>query len=147
MSETNNQLVPCISCSKYIAPDADFCSYCGKPQKKAEEKLPSQIKLLIMNLVCPGAGDWHLGYKLRGTIFLLLVGGALAGYCLDVVPVIQKAVEVAINTGDIEKVENIQKEIGNNGWMYLFSIAYLVSCIDSFLLLKKKQELLQKKKL
>ena len=145
MTEDNNQLNVCIYCSKPIAKDAVYCSYCGKEQKK-ERKLPSQWRLLILNLMCPGAGDWCLGAKLRALIIFLVVIGSLVGYCYDIVPIIQKAVNDAVLHGRMVSMNKLNDQISNNGWMYLFTISYIFSIIDSFFLLKNKQKELEESK-
>ncbi len=142
MAEDKDQQAVCIYCSKPIAPDAIYCSYCGKEQKK-EKKLPSQWRLLILNLVCPGAGDWCLGEKLRATIIFLVVIGSLIAYCLDVVPLVQKAVNDAVLHGRVLSMNKLNEQISNNGWMHIFTISYFVAIIDSFFLLKNKQKKLK----
>ena len=142
MAEDNNQLVACIYCSKPIASDAVYCSYCGKEQKK-EKKLPSQWRLLILNLVCPGAGDWYLGEKLRAAILFFIVIGSLLAYCFEVVPVVQKAVNDAVLHGRVFSMNKLNEQISNNGWVHIFTISYVVAIIDSFFLLKNKQKKLQ----
>ncbi|MBQ2591975.1 MAG: hypothetical protein II567_01670 [Candidatus Riflebacteria bacterium] len=145
MTEDNNQQAVCVYCSKPIASDAVYCSYCGKEQKK-ETKLPSQWRLLILNLVCPGAGDWYLGAKLRALIIFLVVIGSLVAYCYDIVPVIQKAVNDAVLHGRMVSMNKLNDQISNNGWMYLFTISYIFSIIDSFFLLKNKKKELEESK-
>lgn len=142
MAEDKDQLVSCIYCSKPIASDAVYCSYCGKEQKK-ENKLPSQWRLLILNLVCPGAGDWYLGEKLRATIIFFIVIGSLLAYCLDVVPIVQKAVNDAVLHGRVISMNKLNEQISNNGWIQIFTISYIISIIDSFFLLKNKQKKLK----
>ena len=146
MAEDNEQLKPCIFCSKMIANDATFCSYCGKEQIKPEEKLPGQFRLLILNLMCPGAGDWRLGEKLRGAIIFLVVIGSLVGYCLDVIPIVQKAVNDAILHNKMQALYKLDKQISDNGWMYFFTISYIFAILDSIFLRINKQKLLDEKK-
>ena len=138
-TEKNNQLIACIYCSKPIAKDAVYCSYCGKEQKK-ENKLPSQWRLLILNLMCPGAGDWYLGAKLRAFIIFSVVIGSLVAYCLDVIPVIQKAVNDAVLHGRMVSMNKLNEQISDNGWMYLFTISYFFSILDSYFLLENKKK-------
>ncbi len=146
MTEDNNQLAVCRYCSKPIASDAVYCSYCGKEQKKEETKLPSQWRLLILNIMCPGAGDWYLGAKLRALIIFLVVIGSLLAYCYDIVPIIQKAVNDAVLHGRMVSMNKLNDQISNNGWMYLFTISYIFSIIDSFFLLKNKKKELEESK-
>ena len=146
MTEENSQLIPCINCSKPISKDAAFCSFCGKEQKKPDQKLPSQFRLFILNLMCPGAGDWYLGAKIRGTIIFLIVIGSLVAYCLDVMPIIQKAVNDAVLHNRMSSLYKLEKKINNNGWMYLFTISYIFAILDSIFLKKKKKKLLDKSK-
>ncbi len=145
ITENNKQLTACIYCSKPIAHDAIYCSYCGKEQKK-ENKLPSQWRLFILNLMCPGAGDWYLGARLRAFIIFSVVIGSLVGYCLDVVPIIQKAVNDAVLHGRMASMNKLNEQISDNGWMYLFTISYIFSIIDSFFLLKNKKKELEESK-
>lgn len=143
MSEENNKLVPCTSCSKSINSDAAFCSFCGAAQKKQKKALPSQLKLIIFNLMCPGGGDWALGEKLRGSIICIIVIGALVAYCFDVMPVIQKAVDMAVK-GNMSALNKLEKTLNaGNGWMTLFTIGYIFSFIDSFFLRLNKQKQLE----
>ena len=144
MTEDNNQHV-CIYCSKPIAQDAIYCSYCGKEQKK-EKKLPSQWRLLILNLMCPGGGDWYLGEKIRASIIFLVVIGSLIAYCCDVIPVVQKAVNDAVLRGRMVSMNKLNEQINNNGWMYLFTISYIFSILDSFFLLRNKKKELEESK-
>ena len=146
MSEENNELIPCINCNKPIAKDAAFCSFCGKEQKIPEKKLPGQIRLLILNLMCPGAGAWCLGEKLRGTIIFIIVIGALIGYCYDVIPIIQKAVNDAILHNKLGNLYKLDKQLSGNGWMYAFTISYIFSIIDSIFLRINKQRSLDESK-
>ncbi len=146
MTEDNNTLVPCVNCSKLIAQDAAFCSFCGKEQKKQEKKLPGQIRLFILNLMCPGAGDWALGAKLRGTIIFLVVIGSLVAYCVEVMPIIQKAVNQAVLHNKMGALNKLEEQIGNNGWMYLCMISYIFSILDSFFLRINKQKLMEENK-
>lgn len=145
MTEDKNQLSACIYCSKPIAQDAIYCSYCGKEQKK-EKKLPGYWRLLILNLMCPGAGDWYLGERIRGTILFLVVIGSLVAYCYDIVPIIQKAVNDAVLHGRMVSMNKLNEQISDNGWMYLFTISYIFSIIDSFFLLKNKKKELEESK-
>ena len=146
MTEENDQLKPCIFCAKMIAKDATYCSYCGKEQKKTEKKMPGQIRLFILNLMCPGAGDWYLGEKLRGAIIFFVVIGSLVAYCLDVLPIIQKAVNDAVLHNRFGALNKLDKELSGNGWMYLFTISYIFSILDSFFLRINKQKLLDESK-
>lgn len=146
MTEENNALVPCVNCNKLIAPDAAFCSFCGKEQKKKEKKLPGQIRLFILNLLCPGAGDWALGAKLRGTIIFLVVIGSLVAYCLDIIPIIQKAVNQAVLHNKVLNMKKLEEQISNNGWMYLCIISYIFSILDSFFLRINKQKQMEEDK-
>ena len=145
MTEENSALVPCVNCSKLIAPDAAFCSFCGKEQNR-QKKLPGQIRLFILNLLCPGAGDWALGAKLRGTIIFLVVIGSLVAYCLDIIPIVQKAVNQAILHNKIINIKKLEEEIGNNGWMFLCIISYVFAILDSFFLRINKQKLMEDNK-
>ena len=144
-TEDNNQLTACIYCSKPIARDAVYCSYCGKEQKK-DKKLPSQWRLLILNLMCPGAGDWYLGAKLRAFVIFSVVIGSLVAYCCDIVPVIQKAVNDAVLHGRMVSMNKLNEQISDNGWMYSFTISYIFSIVDSFFLLKNKKKELDESK-
>lgn len=141
MIEENTQLVPCISCSKPIAQNAAFCSFCGASQKIQEKKLPSQFKLFMMNLVWPGGGDWALGEKARGTIICIVVIAALIAYFNEMIPVIQKAVNMATR-GNLAAVELLEKQLHNSGsiWVYVFTIGYIFSFLDSFFLRIKMQK-------
>ena len=145
MTEDKNQLSACIYCSKPIAQDAIYCSYCGKEQKK-EKKLPGYWRLLILNLMCPGAGDWYLGERIRGTILFLVVIGSLVAYCYDIVPIIQKAVNDAVLHGRMVSMNKLNEQISDNGWMYLFTISYIFSILDSFFLLRNKKKELEESK-
>ena len=145
MTEDNNQLSACIYCSKPIAPDAIYCSYCGKEQKK-DKKLPSQWRLFILNLMCPGAGDWCLGERIRGTVIFLVVIGSLIAYCYDIVPIVQKAVNDAVLHGRMVSMNKLNEQISDNGWMYLFTISYIFSILDSFFLLRNKKKELEESK-
>ena len=102
--------------------------------------------LFILNLLCPGAGDWHLGNKLRGTIIFLVVMFSLIAYTLDVMPIIQKAVNDAILHNKMKALNNLNKDLSGNGWMYLFTISYIFSIIDSFFLRLNKKKLLDEQK-
>lgn len=140
MSNENTQLVPCISCKKLIAPNATFCSYCGAQQKEQPKELPSQMKLFILNLVWPGGGDWALGEKLRGAVLCAVVLIALLGYCNEVLPVIQKAMDMAAK-GNLSAIERLEKQLNSGSvWTYVFTIGYILSFIDSFFLRIKKQK-------
>jgi hypothetical protein len=146
MTEDNNQLAVCRYCSKPLASADVYSSYCGIEQKKEETKLPSQWRLLILNIMCPGAGDWYLGAKLRALIIFLVVIGSLLAYCYDIVPIIQKAVNDAVLHGRMVSMNKLNDQISNNGWMYLFTISYIFSIIDSFFLLKNKKKELEESK-
>ncbi len=139
------KLKPCIYCSKPIALDSAFCSYCGKEQKKPEEKLPSQLRLFILNLMCPGAGDWYLGAQTRALIIFSVVIFSLVAYCNDVIPIIQKAVNNAMN-GKMTALNNLDKDLSGNSWMYLFTISYIFSILDSIFLRINKKKLLDEQK-
>ncbi len=145
-NKTEDDLKPCMHCSKLIASDATFCSYCGKEQKEPEKTLPSQLRLFILNLLCPGAGDWHLGNKIRGTIIFLVVIFSLVAYCLDVIPIVQKAFNDALLHNKMKALNNLNKDLSGNGWMYLFTISYIFSIIDSFFLRLNKKKLLDEQK-
>jgi hypothetical protein len=142
MTEEDSNLTLCIHCSKPIAKDSVFCSYCGKEQKRPEEKLPGQIKLFFLNLLCPGAGDWCLGAKWRATFIFLVVIGSLVAYCLDIIPIVQKAVNDAVLRNNFKALNKLNESVSNNGWMYLFTIAYIFSFVDSIFLRINKQKLL-----
>lgn len=140
MSE-NTQQKACISCGKHIDLNADFCSFCGAPQKKPEKKLPSQFQLFMLNLICPGAGAWRLDHKGRAAIIFLIVVGALVVYCMEITPLIQKAVNTAVRTGNTNVLNGLEKQIGSNGWIHVFTIGYILSFIDSFLLRRKMNDI------
>lgn len=145
MSEENTQLVPCTSCKKPIAPNAAFCSFCGASQKKQKKTLPSQFKLFLMNLVWPGGGDWALGEKARGAIICFIVIGALLAYCGEMMPIVQKAVNMA-SRGDLSALEKLESQLhdSNNVWCWVFTIGYIFSFLDSFFMRINKQKELDK---
>ena len=146
MTEDNNQLVACEYCSKPIAKDAIYCSYCGKEQNK-KKKLPGFFRLFILNLVCPGAGDWCLGEKIRAAIIFIAVMGSLIAYCADIIPIIQKAVNEAVLKGRMVSMNKLNEQLNNNIWMIIFIISYIFLILDSFfLLINKKKKLEESKK-
>lgn len=143
MSTENNESIPCKICSKPISPKADYCSYCGAPQKKKSQKdeLPGYLKLVMLNLFCPGYGDWALGAKLRGAIFFLIVLVALGGYCSEVFMGFYNAVNLA-SSGNLNALEKMESALNSkaNFWPIIFILGYILSFVDSFFLRMNKQK-------
>ena len=54
---------------------------------------------------------------------------------------IVKAVNTAVRTGNTNVLNGLEKQIGSNGWIHVFTIGYILSFIDSFLLRRKMNDI------
>lgn len=142
-SENKPDMVSCVACSKPLSPTAAYCSFCGASQRKPDEQLPTQLRLFVLNLFCPGAGHWRLGAKGRAAVIFIVVVASLIGYAMGVMEAIQDTVNnMAFGHGTIND-ESIQNQIGGSAWLYLFIIGYIVSFADSFFLRRNMEKKLK----
>ncbi len=143
---SDTKRIKCPFCAELILPDAKICRFCRSDlQKTAAEQVkpatpPSLGRAMILNLVCPGLGAWRLGYQLRGAIIFLLVMGLLLVYINEVIPVINKAVNTAIRTGNMHKLNALTKELEHNRWLDWTMYIYIYSFIELYFLVEKNKK-------
>ncbi|MDN5279396.1 MAG: hypothetical protein PWR01_3361 [Clostridiales bacterium] len=145
---TEQNRVKCPFCAEFIMPDAKLCRFCKSKLDggHTDSKSPQSIgvfKAIILNLVCPGLTAWRLGHRLRGAIILLLVTISLALYAIQITPVIDRAVQQAVRTGNTRRLNGLTSELEKNPWFDRAMYIYLYSFIDIFFLLgpnKKKDD-------
>lgn len=133
--------VKCPFCAEEILPDARICRFCrsdltAQPAKKPVDDKMSLGRALILNVVCPGLAAWRLGHRVRGAIIFTLVIGCLGLYAQEIVPVINKAVNVAIRTGNTRKLNGLTKELEHNRWLDLSFYVYAYSFVELVYLIK-----------
>lgn len=138
--------IKCPFCAELILPDAKICRFCrsdllkNATEPEKSDTQPSLGKAMILNLVCPGLGAWRLGYKLRGAIIFLLVMGLLLVYINEVIPVINKAVNTAIRTGNMHKLNALTNELEHNRWLDWTMYIYIYSFIELYFLIEKNKK-------
>ncbi len=144
--------VKCPWCAEQIMPEALICPFCRSkvkelpmPEKiasaeKPAESRPGMMRAMILNLVCPGLGAWRLGYKTRGALVFILVLFGILVYTAEVVPVIQKEVEIAFRTGNTTGLMQLENNLKDNSWLDITFYVYLLSFVDIFFLIRNSKK-------
>lgn len=138
--------VKCRYCAEMIMPEALICPFCrsklssgagsDKPADSVEPPAaPGFMRVMVYNLICPGFGAWKLGHRARGAVIFFLVIGCLTIFAGQVLPVIQRSVAVAVNTGRTQQLNALSSELENNPWLEIGFYAYLLSFVDSYFLM------------
>lgn len=145
MSESNR--VKCPFCAELILPEAKICRFCKSDlaknvsaAEKTEDKKnqpPTLGRALILNLVCPGLGAWRLGHRIRGAIIFCLVISFMLFYANEIMPIINKAVNTAVRTGNMTRLNRLSQDLEQNHWLDWSLYIYLYSFIELFFLIKK----------
>jgi hypothetical protein len=136
--ETEQNRIKCPFCAEMILPEAKICRFCKSNLVIPEQSNPGLMKVMVWNVICPGLGAWKLGHRIRGTIIFALVIGFLLLYANAIVPVINKAVNTAIRTGNTRKLSNITREIEHNPWAEFSLYVYAYSFFELYFLFKRK---------
>jgi len=144
--------VKCPWCAELIMPEALICPFCRSkvtnlpvPEKnvsadKPADSRPGMLRAMILNLVCPGMGAWKLGYKTRGMVVFILVLTGILVYTAEVVPVIQKEVEMAFRTGNTTGLIQLEDNLKDNAWLEVTFYVYLLSFVDIFFLIRNARK-------
>ena len=101
---------------------------------------------MVLNLFCPGLAAWKLGHKVRGAIIFSLVIGSLALYANSAIPVVNKALSIAVKTGNTRKLNSLTKELEQNNWVDLSFYVYAYSFLEIFYLIRKPEDSQSKEK-
>ena len=141
------QRVKCPFCAEKIMPEALICPFCrtklvaedqlpaaGKKTASADEKTPGLWRVMFFNLLCPGMGAWKLGHRMRGTIIFCLITASISIYAGQILPQIQKKVDIALRTGKTSGLSTLEADIGSNPWMDVSFYLYVLSFIDAYFL-------------
>lgn len=129
--------VKCPWCAELIMPEALICPFC---QSRAVHGPPGMLRAMFLNLVCPGLGAWRLGHKIRGTVFFFLVTASLLIYAAEVVPVIQREVDIALRTGKTTGLTKLETNMRSNAWFDIAFYAYVWSFFDIIFLIRNAKK-------
>lgn len=144
--------VKCPWCAEQIMPEALICPFCRSKvtslpvtekntgADKPADSRPGMLRAMILNLVCPGMGAWKLGYKTRGAVVFVLVLAGILVYTAEVVPVIQKEVEIAFRTGRTAGLMQLEADLKDNAWLEVTFYIYLLSFVDIFFLIRNAKK-------
>lgn len=135
--------VKCPFCAELILPEAKICRFCHsdlEKNKAAKPDKPGLLKSIIANIICPGLAAWRLGHKTRGVIILALVIGCLLIYAQQITPVIDRAVQSAVRTGNTTRLNKLTEKLESNPWAEGAFYIYLYSFIDIYFLINKSDK-------
>ncbi|MDD3146396.1 MAG: hypothetical protein PHD82_03760 [Candidatus Riflebacteria bacterium] len=128
-------------------PEALICPFCrtklvaenqlpvaGRGSPAKEEQKPGLWRVMFFNLLCPGMGAWKLGHRLRGVIVFCLITASIGIYTNEILPQIQRKVDVALRTGKTSGLSTLEADISNNPWLDVAFYLYVLSFIDAYFL-------------
>ncbi len=144
--------VKCPWCAELIMPEALICPFCRSKvtdlpaveknvdKAKVADGPPGMLRAMVLNLVCPGLGAWRLGHKIRGAVFFFLVTATLLIYAAEVVPVIQREVDIALRTGKTTGLTKLETDMRSSGWLDITFYAYVWSFFDIVFLIRNAKK-------
>ncbi|MGM0601334.1 MAG: hypothetical protein ACQETH_16100 [Candidatus Rifleibacteriota bacterium] len=139
----NEKRVKCPFCAELILPEARICRFCHsnlEDKKTTNPEKPGIITSIISNIICPGLAAWRLGHKKRGAIIFVLIMGCLVIYAQQITPIIDKAVQTAVRTGNTTKLNKLTAKLENNPWGEGAFYIYIYSFIDIYFLINKSEK-------
>lgn len=148
-TESGQNRIKCPFCAELILPDARICRFCKSDLKNnipagkdesASQKPVTMARAMVLNLVCPGLGAWKIGHRIRGAIIFAVVIGFLIIYANEIMPVINKAVNTAVRTGNMTRLNHLSKELEQNRWLDWSIYVYAYSFIELFFLTRAAEK-------
>lgn len=145
--------IKCRYCAEMIMPEALICPFCRSNLSSEPSALiqkepggtaapPSMLRLMVLNLLCPGYAAWKLGHRTRGAAIFLVLTVCILIYVAQVVPMIQKQIPMIVKAAtsgrpnDLKIItEDVGKEVENNPWMDIAFYIFILSFVDTYFLL------------
>jgi hypothetical protein len=136
----------CPWCAEPIRQQAVICRFCNRdvtgkvtvPQTVPTEG-PTLLRVMVANIVFPGAGAWKLGHRPRAAIIAVLVLGCLAVYTQHAMAQVDRLTRQVMRTKRVPTTEEIRSAVGESPWGEAAFWIYAVSFADLFWLHRRKQ--------
>lgn len=132
----------CPFCAEIILAEAVRCRYCQADVtvEPGKNDRPGLWRAMFYNLMCPGFGAWKLGHRIRGVFILLTLIGFLGAYAGDVMPKINRRVNLAVRTGRTGDLKKLESDLKENSWLELAFYAYFLSFVDLYFLVSNSSK-------
>jgi hypothetical protein len=136
----------CPWCAEPIREQAVICRFCNRdvsgnvtaPSAVSQDR-PTLLRVMMANIVFPGAGAWKLGHRPRAAIIAALVLGCLALYTQHAMIQVDRLTKQVMRTKRMPTMEEIQAAAGQDAWGEAAFWIYAASFADLLWLHRRKQ--------